>query len=112
MKAKKLFDANNENRLTIVTNNKPRLVLNGWELTPDELAEFDYIDRAYSVPARFVRYRGEAYDLEQFVGAPDFLAKDGWDMVLSETAWSGVLATWWDMAGDGEYRIKMGSYWS
>lgn len=53
--------------LTIKTNYNFRPLLSGYELTPDELREFDYIDNPLEEFNRFFRYRGQLYDCNEFV---------------------------------------------
>ena len=56
--------------LTVTTNNHHRPVVDAWELTPSERAQFDYLDWAAieegSDSASFLCYRGELYDLGEF----------------------------------------------
>lgn len=51
--------------LIIKTNNQPRSIIYGYELTEKEQAEFDYINDIES--AQFFRYRGNLYDLGEFM---------------------------------------------
>ncbi len=55
---------------TIRTNNVPRDIIEGYELSAGERAEFDYIDwqavEAGEASPQFFRYRGELYDLAEF----------------------------------------------
>lgn len=51
--------------LIIKTNNKPRSIIYGYELTEKEQAEFDYINDIES--AQFFRYKGSLYDLWDFI---------------------------------------------
>ena len=78
--------------MTIITNNQPRDVLNGWDLTPAERAEFDYIDwpavERGEASADFVRYKGQLYDLGDTEGM--FPADRRW-FYLSDSFFSGVL---------------------
>jgi hypothetical protein len=47
----------------IRTNNVPRHVVYGYELTAKERAEFDYLSEDELMERSFVRYRGWTYDL-------------------------------------------------
>lgn len=57
--------------MTITTNHVPRNVIDAYELTAAERAEFDYLPwqaiDAGEDSASFFRYRGELYDLGEFV---------------------------------------------
>ena len=53
--------------LTITTNNVPRDLLSGFDLTDKERAEFDYIEDMGDAIDRFFRYRGNVYDTQEFV---------------------------------------------
>lgn len=79
--------------MKIITNNVPRDVIDAWQLTAAERAEFDYLDwpaiEAGSDSASFMRYRGELYDLSEFMRAPDSLAP--WDGYQSDTFFSGIV---------------------
>lgn len=83
--------------LTIVTNNVPRDVVDAWELTADERAEFDYLDwdaiEAGEDSASFVRYKGELVDLGEFVvwDNPASPTRDNWDGIRSDSFFSGLL---------------------
>jgi len=72
--------------MEITTNNVPRLLLYGSELTKDEKEEFDYIDDIEL--HNFVKYKGVVYDLESFTRAEGI---DGWDGISPDTYFSGVL---------------------
>lgn len=58
-------------KITIKTNNQPRAVIYGFELTEKEQKEFDYLDfeseEGNGVFATFFRYKGELYNLADFV---------------------------------------------
>ncbi|SRR5579864_2408931 len=80
--------------IQVITNNHFRPVIDAWELTPAERAEFDYLDwqaiEAGSGSASFFRYRGELYDLSEFVeSAP--LGVNGWDAFRSDSFFSGIV---------------------
>ena len=114
--------------VTILTNNVPRPILDAWELTPAERAQFDYLDwqaiEAGEDSASFVRYRGELHDLGEFSaswglsresGLPDWLK--GWDGYRSDSFFSGLVVRYVTGEGsgwiypDGEY-VVMGRYFS
>ena len=73
--------------LKVITNNQPRPVVEAYELTEAERAEFDYLDwakiEAGEDSASFVRYKGQVLDLGEFsadygitrgAGLPEHLA--------------------------------------
>lgn len=93
--------------MNVITNNVPRDVLDGWELSPSERAQFDYIDWAAiergEDSASFFRYKGEVYDLGEFqsLSAPgrhDF-PRDEWDGIRTDSFFSALLVRFVD---DGE----------
>lgn len=79
--------------ITIKTNNHPRDILYGWDLTPSERAEFDYVDWAAvedgRANAEFVRYRGQLIDVNDTEGIPQFAP--GWDAYRSDSFFSGIV---------------------
>lgn len=83
--------------LTIKTNNVPRLVIDAYELSPAERAEFDYIDWTAidrgEASASFFRYRGELYDLGEFLvwDNPASPTRDQWDGFRSDSFFSGLV---------------------
>ena len=77
--------------MKIITNNVPRLTLDAFELTPKEREEFDYLDWAGGdVDATFFRYKGQLYDLNEFMRQEggDFKA---WDGAAPDSYFSGIL---------------------
>ena len=99
-----------ETVIRIRTNNVPRDVINAWELTPAERAEFDYLDWEAIDDGRdsrdFFRYRGQLYDINEFshIIPPgsarlhptecDSRSFIGWDGYLSDSFFSGLLIRW------------------
>jgi len=92
-------------KTTIRTNNHKRRVLNRWELTATESAEFDYLAED---AGQFFRLKGNVYDLGEFsritapgsarshpmeCQAPEF---QGWHGYLSDSYFSGVLIKYAD----------------
>jgi len=51
----------------IITNNQPRNLLYGNELSEKERKEFDYIDSEEFDSDSFIRYRGQIYDFLEFL---------------------------------------------
>lgn len=102
---------------TIRTNNHKRPVLNRWELTAKESAEFDYLD---DDEGSFFRFKGAVYDLGEFsritapgsarlhpmeCQSPDF---QGWQGYLSESYFFGVLIKY----ADDYESVIVGQYFS
>lgn len=88
--------------IKVITNHVPRDIIDGWELTPAERQEFDYIDWAAvergEESASFFRYYGSLYDLGEFTadwgmsrgsGLPHPLK--GWDGYMSDSAFSATV---------------------
>lgn len=82
--------------LTIKTNNVPRPLLSGFDLTQAEIQELDYIENILDETNRFFRYRGQIYDLCEF----DDIRADrepcdepfkAWQMRQSDSYFSGVV---------------------
>jgi hypothetical protein len=91
--------------LTIRTNNVPRPVLDGFQLTELEREEFDYLDwpaiERGEDSASFFRYLGHVYDLGDIPTAPDNFKALGWDGAASDSFFSGILVRWF--SPDGSY---------
>lgn len=84
--------------ITIRTNNVPRLVVDDYELTDKEQAEFDYIDwdaiKRGEDSATFVRYKNRLYDISEFQTTdplPDFNPLRKWEGYLSDSFFSGIV---------------------
>jgi hypothetical protein len=81
--------------MTIITNNQLRPVIYGYELTQKEASRFDYLAEDELPCATFFRYRGEVYDLNEFVRVVPGEDSDGslkrWDGVSTDTFFSGTL---------------------
>lgn len=89
----------------VITNNQPRPIFSGCELTAKERAEFDWMENPdeYS----FFRYRGTIYALSEFMPAgPAF---PNWHGLATDTYYnSGVL---FRIVDDGE-SVIVGRYYS
>lgn len=94
--------------MKIITNNRPRAIVYGHELAETEAAEFDYMTPEDLACADFVRYKGQTYDIGEFMRAPEDLAAAGWDGATADSFFSGVLIRL-DPAGD--YAV-LGRYYS
>lgn len=93
--------------VTVKTNNVPRPILEAWELSAAERAEFDYldwdaIDRGED-SASFFRYRGQVHDLGEFSadwgmtrgsGLPDHLSR--WDGYRADSFFSALVVRYTD----------------
>jgi hypothetical protein len=80
--------------MKIITNNQARDVLYAWQLTDKERSEFDYHDDIDSPDccATFVRYKGQVYDLGEFVNCTQSVnGFSDWHGIRSDTFFSGVL---------------------
>lgn len=91
--------------ITITTNNVPRDLISGYQLSADERAEFDYIDWAAvdngEASPEFFRYKGDLYDLGDLgdgfetttnINLPDELKQ--WDGYQSDSFFSGLVIRW------------------
>lgn len=87
----------------VTTNNVPRPIIDGYQLSESERSEFDYhnwqaiIDGKES--ASFFRYRGQLYDLSQFTATPPKSLNPelkGWAGYMSDSLFSGLLVRWAD----------------
>lgn len=97
--------------LTIVTNNVPRDILNGWDLTLKERQEFDYLNwvdiEKGEDSASFFRYKDEVYDLQEFELVVDTRFQ-GWEGIRSDSFFSGIVVRY---VNDDE-QIVVGRYYS
>jgi hypothetical protein len=78
----------------IITNNQPRNIVDAYELTPAERAEFDYLDwdaiEAGSDSASFFRFKGTLYDLGEFTA--DYGITKGAGLPAHLADWDGYQA--------------------
>jgi hypothetical protein len=92
--------------LTIITNNVPREIIHGFDLSALELAEFDYYEEPLDMA--YFKYKGNIYDLGEFM----VLGQEGeladWDGIHSEGYFSGILIKLSD-CGDA---VTCGRYYS
>lgn len=91
--------------VTIKTNNVPRDVVTGAQLNGREKAEFDYYTNDELENASFFRYKGDVYDIGEFLYAPESL--EPWHGYFSTTHFSGVVIRYTD---DME-SVIVGVYW-
>ena len=87
--------------MRVITNNHHRDVVDAWELTAEERAEFDYLDWQAIEEGRdsasFFRYRGELHDIGEFsvwTTRPDELA--AWDGYRADSFFSAIVVRYVD----------------
>lgn len=102
--------------MEIITNNVPRDVVDAWELPAEVRKDFDYLqwDKLESGEhsASFIKYRGEWYDLGDFMtthspGVNDVLGR--WDGYISDSFFSGIVVRYADSQCE---TVVMGRYFS
>lgn len=79
------------NNMNIRTNNKPREIIHACQLTEKEIAEFDYLEGERLEFSSFFRYKGNVYDLGEFMLCPSGFQFEGWTGYYSDSAFSGIL---------------------
>lgn len=95
--------------LTIKTNNKPRFLVYGYELTEKEKSEFDWMEKEELETAEFFRYKNRVYAVSEFLRVPeDSESFKGWDGYSSDSFFSGVIVKFCD---DCE-SVIIGTYFS
>ena len=99
--------------MKIKTNNVPRHLVYGYELTEKESADFDYLSPDELSVHEFVRYKGQVYDMSEFMRIDKTVAphpqREGWDHwhgYSSDSFFSGVLVR---VSNDGE-SVVMATY--
>jgi hypothetical protein len=89
----------------VITNNVSRPIIDGYQLTADERAEFDYLNWEAIDEGRdsadFFRYRGSLYDLGEFTADYGITKGAGlpylrWDGYMSTSAFSAVVVRYDD----------------
>lgn len=99
--------------MEIRTNNTPRLIVDAYELTAKERKEFDYLDwpaiDAGFDSANFFRYKGQLYDLGEFMRCDTAFGLSAWDGYFSDSMYSGVLVKY---AGRDSDHVIVGMYFS
>ena len=98
--------------MEIRTNNVPRFTIDAYELSENERQEFDYLDWEAidkgEDSATFFRYKGQLYDLGEFMLCPNDTFSAMWEGYTSESFFSGVVIRFVD---DGE-SVIVGTYYS
>lgn len=97
--------------MKIATNNIPRNVIYGFDLTEKQREEFDYLDDVES--GQFFAYKGQIYDLGEFMHVdanrePCLSPLSGWSGYASESFFSGMVVKYVD---DFE-RVIVGTYYA
>ena len=91
----KMNTINANNEITIVTNNKPRDLFYWSELEVAECVklrkEFDYCSDLDFDCMMFFRYRNNIYSLGEFLRTEGELLEKGWQGLLSDSFFSGVV---------------------
>lgn len=92
--------------MKIKTNNVPRHLVYGCGLSEKEAADFDYLNPEELHERAFVRYKGQVYDMGDFMRIDKTVAphaqREGWEHwhgYSSDSFFSGVLVRFSD---DGE----------
>ena len=86
--------------MKIITNNVPRNMIYGYELTDKQKQDFDYIDDIDSHD--FVKYKGMVFDVSEFM----ITDLEGWDGVSGQSYFNGYLIKVVDSDS-----VIMGSYY-
>jgi hypothetical protein len=82
--------------MKIVTNHHPRPLVHGYELTPEEKKEFDFLTTEELEEAEFFRYGQWTHYLGNFLRTEGF---PGWDGFEADSAFTGTLVK---LCDDGE----------
>ena len=82
------------NNIKIITNNKPRQLIYGYELTDKQKQDFDYIDDIDSHD--FVKYKNNIYDLSGFMRIESIDSLKDWHGYVSDSYFSGTLVKYTD----------------
>lgn len=104
--------------MKITTNHNRRRILDSWELTLKEAEQFDYLDwdklREGTDSASFFRFKGEVYNLGDFVRTYESGQYDEknqthqWDGYMSDSYFSGMLVKYAKL--DDDDMIIVGVY--
>ena len=91
--------------IKIMTNNKPRQLIYGYELSDKQKQDFDYIEDINSHD--FVKYKNNIYDLSEFMRIENNDSLKGWEGYSSDSYFSGTLVKYID-----DDSVIMGWYYS
>lgn len=75
--------------MQIITNNIPRQIIYGYELTEKQKKDFDYLDDIDN--HNFIKYKGHLYDVSEFMSTYNMDSLKDWDGYSSDSFFSGVL---------------------
>lgn len=75
--------------MKIITNNQPRQLIYGYELTEKQKQDFDYLDDIDN--NNFIKYKGFIYDVSEFISTYNMDSLKDWDGYSSDSYFSGVL---------------------
>lgn len=92
--------------MEIITNNKPRQLIYGYQLSDKQKQDFDYIDDIDNHD--FVIYKNNVYDLSEFMRIENNDKLNGWDGYSSDSFFSGTLIKY----ADDMETVIMGWYYS
>ena len=95
----------------IITNNQPRNLVYGYELSEKERKDFDYIEPENFDSYDFCRYKGNVYDLSEFITLHDPISQKtfpGWSGAQGDTYFSGILVK---LIPDNTDQVIMGRYY-
>lgn len=93
------------NNIKIMTNNKPRQLIYGYELSDKQKQDFDYIEDIDSHD--FVKYKNNIYDLSEFMRVENNDSLKDWHGYSRDSYFSGTLVKYTD-----EDTVIMGWYYS
>ena len=82
------------NNIKIITNNKPRQLIYGYELSDKQKQDFDYIEDIDSHD--FVKYKNNIYDLSEFMRIENNDSLKDWHGYSSDSYFSGTLVKYAD----------------
>ena len=91
--------------IKIMTNNKPRQLIYGYELTDKQKQDFEYIEDIDSHD--FVKYKNNIYDLSEFMRIENNSSLNDWHGYSSDSYFSGTLVKYIDSDS-----VIMGRYYS
>ena len=93
--------------LEIITNHQPRPIVYGYELSEKEKKDFDYLESDDLEYNAFFKYKGQVYDLGEFMRINDNEDLEGWDGYSGDSYFSGTLVKLID-----EENVIVGRYYS
>ena len=82
------------NNIKIITNNKHRQLIYGYELTDKQKQDFDYIEDIDSHD--FVKYKNNIYDLSEFMRVETIDSLKDWHGYSSDSYFGGTLVKYID----------------